>query len=98
MSRCDSRHKALANGCTCKKASVCCLAILRSCFYPFPDKTHVLLWAQVDIPPPFSFMPKPVLTAAGNTALQGSTQIIMVCVSISKKGERTGTASHMSCM
>lgn len=67
---------------------------------PSPDDVHVLLcaMAQVDIPPPFSFMPKPVLTAAGNTALQGSTQIIMVRVSISKKVERTGTASHMSCM
>ena len=84
---------------------MCCLAILRSCFYPFPDNVHVLLcaMAQVDIPPPFSFMPKPVLTAAGNTALQGSTQIIMVRVSISKEVERTGTASwlphvlHVTC-
>jgi hypothetical protein len=33
---------------------------------------------QIDIPPPFSFMPKPVLESAGNTALQGTLSILLV--------------------
>jgi hypothetical protein len=36
------------------------------------------LFNQVDIPPPFSFVPMPVLSATANTALTASLSLIIV--------------------
>mmetsp|Transcript_22842 Transcript_22842/g.58180 ORF Transcript_22842/g.58180 Transcript_22842/m.58180 type:complete len:254 (-) Transcript_22842:475-1236(-) len=36
-----------------------------------------MIEVQVDIPPPFSFMPKPVLETTGNAALAGSLSILL---------------------
>ncbi|GFH16530.1 uncharacterized protein HaLaN_12963 [Haematococcus lacustris] len=35
---------------------------------------------QIDIPPPFSMMPKPVLEGAGNTALQSTLGLLLGAV------------------
>ena len=54
-----------------------------------PLRLLCMFCMQVDIPPPFSFIPMPMLSATANTALSASISLIIVSCALSFDTKQT---------